>query len=270
MTGGFKEELGRGSFTTVYKGEILNGQKVVAVKMPEKVFAEGERVFQTEMKVIGRTHRRNLVRLLWYCHDGTQRLLIYEYMSNRSLANTLFMLEKQPCLDERMRIARDIARGILYLHEECKRQIIHCNIKPQNILMDDNGFAKISDFGLAKLLTQDQTRTYTGIKGTKGVKMNLPEEEAVIEEWVYQCFEAGDLDKLHVDEAVDKKQLERMVKLGTWCIQDEPSLVGKALGEELVGRLKECLSLIEDENHMLLQLIRVPPLVEFMILLSGW
>ncbi|KAB1223463.1 G-type lectin S-receptor-like serine/threonine-protein kinase RLK1 [Morella rubra] len=176
------------------------------------------------MKVIGRTHHRNLVRLLGYCHDGTQRLLVYEYMSNGSLANTLFTLEKQPCWDERMRIARDIARGILYLHEECERQIIHCDIKPQNILMDDNGCAKISDFGLAKLLTQDQTRTYTGIRGTRGVEMNLPEEEAILEEWVYQCFEDGDLDKLLGDEAVDKKQLERMVKLGIWCIQDEPSL----------------------------------------------
>ncbi|KAB1223472.1 G-type lectin S-receptor-like serine/threonine-protein kinase RLK1 [Morella rubra] len=234
MTGGFKEELGRGSFGTVYKGEILNGRKVVAVKKLEKVLAEGEREFQTEMKVIGRTHHRNLVRLLGYCHDGIQRLLVYEYMSNGSL-----------------RIHSSRQKNNLVGMKEC--ELLETSqeesfIFTKSNIMDDNGCAKISDFGLAKLLTQDQTRTYTGIRGTRGyvapewhrklpitvkadvysygivlleiiccrksVEMNLPEEEAILEEWVYQRFEDGDLDKLLGDEAVDKKQLERMVKLG--------------------------------------------------------
>ena len=90
MTDGFKEELGRGSFGTVYRGTIWNGHKIVAVKRLEKVLTEGEREFQTEMKVIGRTHHKNLVRLLGYCHDGENRLLVYEYMSNGSLADILF------------------------------------------------------------------------------------------------------------------------------------------------------------------------------------
>ncbi|KAG6721635.1 hypothetical protein I3842_03G121400 [Carya illinoinensis] len=224
-TDGFREEVGRGSFGTVYKGAILNGQKVVAVKKLEKVLAEGEREFQTEMKVIGRMHHRNLVRLLGYL------------LSNGSLADILFTPKKQTCWEERTGIARDIARGILYLHEESERQIIHCDIKPQNILMDDYGSAKICDFGLAKLLKPDQTRTFTGIRGTKGyvapewhrklpitvkadvysygiVLLEIIKDIAVLEDWAYYCFEASDLDKL----------LERMVKLGLWCIQDEPSL----------------------------------------------
>ncbi|KAG6660758.1 hypothetical protein CIPAW_03G126800 [Carya illinoinensis] len=265
-TDGFREEVGRGSFGTVYKGAILNGLKIVAVKKLERVLAEGEREFQTEMKVIGRMHQRNLVRLLGYCHDGPHRLLVYEYMSNGSLADILFPPKKQTCWEERTGIARDIARGILYLHEECERQIIHCDIKPQNILVDDYGSAKICDFGLAKLLKPDQTRIFTGIRGTKGyvapewhrklpitvkadvysygivlleiisrrksVDWSLPEDIAVLEDWAYHCFEASDLDKLASDldklvgpdDEVDKKQLERMVKLGLWCIQDEPSL----------------------------------------------
>jgi serine/threonine protein kinase len=258
ITDGFKEELSRGSFGTVYKGTIWNGQKLVAIKRLEKVSAEGEKEFQTEMKVIGRTHHKNLVRLLGYCHDGEKRLLVYDYMSNGSLADVLFTPEKQPCWDERIEIARNIAKGILYLHEECEPQIIHCDIKPQNILMDEYRCPKISDFGLAKLLKPDQTNTMTGIRGTKGyvapewhrkqpmtvkadvysfgivlleliccrksVDWNLSEEESILEEWAYHCFEAHELGKLASGIDVDKRQLERMVKVGLWCILDEPSL----------------------------------------------
>ncbi|XP_059431453.1 G-type lectin S-receptor-like serine/threonine-protein kinase LECRK1 [Corylus avellana] len=260
VTDGFKEELGRGAFGTVYKGAIKNGdsEKNVAVKRLDKLLAEREREFHTEMKVIGRTHHKNLVRLLGYCHDGPNRLLVYEFMTNGSLADILFTPEKQPSWDERMEIALNIGRGILYLHEECEPQIIHCDVKPQNILMDENRCPKISDFGLAKLLKADQTRTFTDIRGTKGyvapewhrkrpvtvkvdvysfgivlleiiccrksVDQNLPEEEAILEEWAYQCFESGELGRLVNNEMVDKRQLERMVKVGLWCILDEPSL----------------------------------------------
>ena len=254
----FKEELGRGAFGIVYKGEIGNGKKLVAVKRLEKLLAEREREFQIEMKVIGRTHHKNLVHLLGYCHDGPNRLLVYEYMSNGLIADILFTPEKQPCWDQRMEIARDIAKRILYLHEECMPQIIHYDIKPQNILMDKNMCTKISDFGLSKLLKPDQTKTFTDIRGTRGyvapewhrkmfvtvkvdvysfgiilleiiccqksVDYNILEEEAILEEWAYHCFECGELGKLVGDEKVDKKQLERITKVALWCILYEPSL----------------------------------------------
>ncbi|KAG8373959.1 hypothetical protein BUALT_Bualt11G0080300 [Buddleja alternifolia] len=256
-TNNFEEELGKGASGTVYKGILQNGQKVVAVKRLEKELTEGEREFQTEMKTIGKTYHRNLVRLLGYCLDGVHRLLVLEYMSNGSLADVLFKLENRPSWEERIKLARDIARGILYLHEECETQIIHCDIKPQNILMDENGRAKISDFGLAKHLKQDQNNTFTGIRGTKGyvapewhqkqavsvkadvysfgivlleiiccrrsVELGLSEDEAILEEWVYNCYEAGEISKLVADEEVDKRKLERMVKIGIWCIQNESS-----------------------------------------------
>ncbi|KAK9949915.1 hypothetical protein M0R45_005424 [Rubus argutus] len=258
MTNNFNEEVGRGASGTVYKGVIGNSQKLVAVKRLEKVSAEGDKEFQTEMRVIGRTHHRNLVRLLGYCLEGPKKLLVYEYMSNGSLADILFTPERKPYWEERMGIARNIARGFLYLHEKCDTQIIHCDVKPQNILMDEYMCPKISDFGLAKLLQQDQTRTSTGIRGTKGyvapewhrkmpvtvkadvysfgivlleivccrrnVDWSLPEEEAILEELAYHYFESGELGKLVGDEEIDRRQLERMVKVGLWCIQDDPSL----------------------------------------------
>ena len=259
MTDNFKEEIGRGSFGTVYKGMILNSQKAVAVKRLGRLLEEGDIEFQNEMKAIGRTHHKNLVCLLGYCREGTHRLLVYEYMVNGSLADLLFEEENQPCWDERVGIARGIARGIIYLHEECDTQIIHCDIKPQNILIDNNRCAKISDFGLAKLLMPDQTKTFTGIRGTRGyvapewhkrlpitVKADvysfgivlleiiccrrnvildlLEEEEAVLEDWAYNCFHNGGLQKLVNDEQIDKNQLERMVKVALWCVQEEPAL----------------------------------------------
>ncbi|KAJ0538847.1 putative protein kinase RLK-Pelle-SD-2b family [Helianthus annuus] len=263
ITDGFKEELGSGSFGIVYKGIIESTMRDVAVKkLKEELAQEGEREFQTEMKVIGRTHHRNLTRLLGYCCEGPKRLLVFEYMTQGSLANILFAPEEskpKPCWMQRIRMAVDVAHGILYLHEECEKPIIHCDIKPQNILMDEYGCAKISDFGLAKLLEHDQSRTSTLIRGTRGylapewhkglpitlkvdvysfgivlfnilccrrnVDNNLPESEAILEDWVYDCYEADDLLKLvDYDEDVEKKRFEQMVKIGLWCVQEEPSL----------------------------------------------
>ncbi|KAM0024012.1 putative protein kinase RLK-Pelle-SD-2b family [Helianthus debilis subsp. tardiflorus] len=259
-TNGFKQELGRGSFGTVYKGCFYKGGKMIAVKRLEKVVDEGEREFQAEMQVIGKTHHRNLVRLLGYCAEGkSERLLVYEYMRNGTLADCLFKSERLPDWSERKQIALDVARGILYLHEECESPIIHCDIKPQNILMDDFWTAKISDFGMAKLLMPDQSKTFTDARGTRGYlapewQKNVPisvrvdifsygimlleiiccrrnlevhvsnTEEIVLSNWVYKCFERGQLELLVTDEEVEKESLERLVKVGLWCIQDDPTL----------------------------------------------
>ncbi|KAL8110610.1 G-type lectin S-receptor-like serine/threonine-protein kinase LECRK3 [Apium graveolens] len=258
LTNGFQEEIGRGASGTIYKGTLEFNNKVVAVKRLEKTLEEGEKEFHNEVKVIGKTHHRNLVRLLGYSHDGPKKLLVYEYMVNGSLADVLFDPEDPPRWDERIKIALDIARGILYLHEECETQIIHCDIKPQNVLIDEYRSAKIADFGLAKLLKADQSNTYTGLRGTRGyvapewhqkkavtvkvdvysfgimlleiiccrksVDFRLSEEEAVLEEWVYQCFQNNELAKLVTDRGTNMIKFERMVRVGLWCILDEPSL----------------------------------------------
>ncbi|KAG6673962.1 hypothetical protein I3842_15G018000 [Carya illinoinensis] len=259
-TNGFLEKLGKGSFGTVFKGTLSSGQRKIAVKRLEKIVAEGEVEFLNEMRSIGRTCHRNLVRLLGYCHDGSNRLLVYEYMSNGTLSDYLFKSEIKPNWDERIKISLNIARGILYLHEECETQIIHCDINPNNILMDEFGCAKIADFGLAKLLMPDHSRTLTGIRGTRGyvapewhknlpitvkvdvysfgivflviiccrrsIDINVPEDEAVLVDWVYNCFKDNEMQKLVPEEVVvlDQQNLERMVRIGLWCIEEDPAV----------------------------------------------
>lgn len=260
-TGGFVEELelGRGSFGTVFKGILSDGKKPIAVKRLDQrlVADQGEEEFRNEMRSIGRIHHRNLVRLLGYCHEGSNRLLVFEYMSKGTLADYLFKSETKPNWDERINIALNIARGIRYLHEECESRIIHCDINPNNILMDEYGSPKISDFGLAKLLMSDHSRTVTGIRGTRGnvapewhknlpitvkadaysfgivflvivccrrsTDINAPEDEAILAEWVYNCFKANEVLKL-VPEEVEEQTLERMIKIGLWCIEKEPAV----------------------------------------------
>ncbi|VVA40521.1 PREDICTED: G-type lectin S-receptor, partial [Prunus dulcis] len=132
-----------------------------------RVFNDKEKEFKAEVKVIGQTHHKNLVRLLGYCDEGPHRLLVYEYLSNGTLASFLFGNDVKPSWQQRSHIAFGIARGLVYMHEECSTQIIHCDIKPQNILLDEYYNAQISDFGLAKLLNQTQA-SKTAIRGTKG------------------------------------------------------------------------------------------------------
>ncbi|XP_020221757.1 G-type lectin S-receptor-like serine/threonine-protein kinase LECRK4 [Cajanus cajan] len=169
-TNGFKNKLGQGAYGTVYSGIlILEGQHVeVAVKQLEQIEDQGEKEFVTEVQVIALTHHRNLVGLLGFCNEQNHRLLVYEKMENGTLSNFLFGEGGKPSWESRVRIVLEIARGLLYLHEECDQQIIHCDIKPQNVLLDSSYTAKISDFGLAKLLMKDKTRTNTNARGTMG------------------------------------------------------------------------------------------------------
>ncbi|KAF4359248.1 hypothetical protein F8388_005357 [Cannabis sativa] len=173
-TNKFSEQLGSGAFGTVFKGVIsINGySNCIAIKKLDRIDmareVSGEKEFKAEVSAIGRTNHKNLVQLIGLCNEGQHRLLVYEFMSNGSLASFVFRPSPRPSWHHRTQIGLDIAMGLCYLHEECSTQIIHCDIKPQNILLDDSFTARISDFGLAKILTKNQTQTKTGIRGSRG------------------------------------------------------------------------------------------------------
>ncbi|KAM6598112.1 hypothetical protein CsatA_008636 [Cannabis sativa] len=265
-TNGFKEQLGVGAFGVVYKGVLemdSNNDLVIAVKKLDNnhMVKEGDQEFKAEVMSIGSTNHKNLVKLIGFCNEGQHRLLVYEFMSNGSLASFLFGPSK-PKWHERKQLALDTARGLFYLHEECSNQIIHCDIKPQNILLDDSFTARISDFGLAKILNTGETRTTTGIRGTKGyvapewfrnvavsvkvdvysygimlleliccrknVEANVEDDaQIILADWACDCYEAGKVECLveNDDEAMMEMEIvEKFVMVALWCIQEDPSL----------------------------------------------
>ncbi|KAJ4728249.1 receptor-like protein kinase 4 [Melia azedarach] len=166
VTKGFSEKLGHGGFGAVFQGE-LSDSTLVAVKRLERP-GSGEKEFRAEVCTIGNIQHVNLVRLRGFCSENSHRLLVYDYMPNGPLS--LYLRQDGPNLswDARFRIAVGTARGIAYLHEECRDCIIHCDIKPENILLDSDYIAKVSDFGLAKLIGRDFSRVLATMRGTWG------------------------------------------------------------------------------------------------------
>ncbi|KAI3760871.1 hypothetical protein L1987_51272 [Smallanthus sonchifolius] len=165
-TKNFTTILGQGSFGPVYKATMPAGE-VVAVKALASDSKQGETEFQTEVSLLGRLHHRNLVNLVGYCVDKGQRMLIYEYMSNGSLASFLYSEEKHALnWQERLQIALDISHGIEYLHDGAVPPVIHRDLKSANILLDHFVRAKVADFGLSKEEVFDGRNS--GLKGTYG------------------------------------------------------------------------------------------------------
>ncbi|XVE51496.1 hypothetical protein DITRI_Ditri02bG0046500 [Diplodiscus trichospermus] len=167
-TSKFSKRLGGGGFGTVYKGMLKDGT-LVAVKRLENT-GQGIEEFLAEVDTIGNIHHINLVKLIGFCVEKSQRILVYEYMSRGSLDKWIFHENSSICLvwKTRKKIVLDIAKGLAYLHGDCRQRIAHLDVKPQNILLDDNFNAKISDFGLSKLINRDQSEVVTRIRGTLG------------------------------------------------------------------------------------------------------
>ncbi|KAK1307618.1 Somatic embryogenesis receptor kinase 1 [Acorus calamus] len=172
---------GRGGFGKVYKGRLADGSLVAVKRLKEERTPGGELQFQTEVEMISMAVHRNLLRLRGFCMTPTERLLVYPYMANGSVASCLrvnknyigFFSERppnEPPLDwpTRKRIALGSARGLSYLHDHCDPKIIHRDVKAANILLDEEFEAVVGDFGLAKLMDYKDTHVTTAVRGTIG------------------------------------------------------------------------------------------------------
>ncbi|CAN8229708.1 unnamed protein product [Cochlearia groenlandica] len=259
-TNNFSVKLGQGGFGSVYEGTLPDGSRI-AVKKLEGI-GQGKKEFRAEVSIIGSIHHLHLVRLRGFCAEGTFRLLAYEFLAKGSLERWIFRKKDGDTLldwDTRFNIALGTAKGLAYLHEGCDARIIHCDIKPENILLDDNFNAKVSDFGLAKLMTREQSHVFTTMRGTRGylapewitnyaiseksdvysygmVLLELiggrknydpaeSSEKCHFPSYAFKMMEEGKLLEIvdgkmkNVD--VNDERVQRAMKTALWCIQED-------------------------------------------------
>ncbi|KAE8771280.1 putative serine/threonine-protein kinase receptor [Hordeum vulgare] len=172
-TKNFSEKLGGGGFGSVYKGLLGDSKTSVAVKRLDVAHQAGEMQFRVEVSSIGLIQHINLVKLIGFCCEGDHRLLVYEHIVNGSLDSHLFKLSNNGDVvalnwNTRYQITLGVARGLSYLHQSCRECIIHCDIKPENILVDGSFLPKVADFGLATCVGRDFSRILTSFRGTMG------------------------------------------------------------------------------------------------------
>ncbi|KAH6799300.1 hypothetical protein C2S51_035784 [Perilla frutescens var. frutescens] len=263
ITKSFHHKLGQGGYGIVYKGMLPDGC-LVAVKVLSDANADGEdgEEFINEVASISRTSHVNIVNLLGFCYDGNQRALVYEFMPNKSLDKFISKsgLVKADCgldLNKLYKIAVGVAKGLEYLHTGCNTRIVHFDIKPQNILLDEEFCPKISDFGLAKLCKRKQSvLSMLGARGTIGyiapevfsrnfggvshksdvysygmmlLKMAgattknvaTEEDENYFPDKIYEQVVIKRIDECGVREEEERRR--KMYLAGFWCVQTMPS-----------------------------------------------
>ncbi|XP_024023685.1 rust resistance kinase Lr10 [Morus notabilis] len=261
MTEGFKTKLGEGGFGSVFKGKLRSGG-FVAIKMLGKLKDSGQD-FVNEVATIGRIHHINMVRLIGFCVEGSKRALVYDFMLNGSLEKYIFLREGTNCslsFEKIFEISHGIARGIEYLHRGCDMQILHFDIKPHNILLDENFIPKISGFGLATPCPLDNCiESLTTERGTIGymapelfyrniggishkadvysfgmllMEMANRRKNGYVGEdssatyfpfWIYDQFSQGkDLEIIEDAAEEELKMIKKMVIVALWCIQMRP------------------------------------------------
>nr|XP_043619651.1 G-type lectin S-receptor-like serine/threonine-protein kinase At2g19130 [Erigeron canadensis] len=258
-TKNFSDRLGNGGFGSVFKG-VLHDSSIVAVKRLESI-SQGDKEFRSEISTIGNIQHVNLVHLCGFCAEGDRKLLVYEYMPNGSLHSNLFHQKQDNVLNWNVRyqIAIGTAKGLVYLHEKCRDCIIHCDIKPENILLDANFCPKIADFGLAKLVGRDFSKVLTTMRGTRGylapewlsgvpvtAKVDVFSYGMMLFELVHgkrnaelsedMCFtffpslaaniviSGGDILSLldtRLNREANVEEVTRICKVAYWCIQDD-------------------------------------------------
>lgn len=225
--------IGEGGYGTVFRGQLINGSPV-AVKKLFNNLGQAEKEFRVEVEAIGHVRHKNLVRLLGYCIEGTERLLVYEYVNNGNLEQWLHGAMRQHGFltwEARMKILLGTAKALAYLHEAIEPKVVHRDIKSSNILIDDDFNAKISDFGLAKLLCAGTSYITTRIMGTFGyVAPEYANSGLLNEKSDVYSFGVVLLEAITGRDPVDYGRPQHEVNLVDWL----KLMVGSRRSEEVV------------------------------------
>ncbi|KAL5702719.1 hypothetical protein ACHQM5_027897 [Ranunculus cassubicifolius] len=263
MTDSFKEKLGQGGFGSVFKGKLNDGQ-LVAVKVLNDSKSNGED-FINEVGTISRTNHVNVVNLLGFSSEGTKRALVYEFMPNGSLEKFIYNAKTSntPSLllgwEKLHQIALGIAKGLEYLHRGCNTRILHFDIKPHNILLDEDFCPKIADFGLARLCPTKESvvsmlvargtigyiapevycRNFGGVShksdvysygmmvlemigGRKNIDVSVENmSEIYFPQWIYNHFKL-DVSVDGCEDIFEDRNARKMITVALWCIQTQP------------------------------------------------
>ncbi|KAA8539486.1 hypothetical protein F0562_026178 [Nyssa sinensis] len=262
-TRSFREEelLGFGGFGRVYRGTLLNSNKQVAVKRISHQSKQGLVEFATEIASMGRLRHRNLVELLGWCRQREDLLLVYDYMPNGSLDKYIFDEPKTILTwDQRFKIIKGVATGLLYLHEEWEQTVIHRDVKAGNVLLDSELNGRLSDFGLAKLYDHGANPATTKVAGTLGylapeltrtgkpttssdvfafgalllevvcgrrpVEPKAWPEELILVDWVWQRWKEGAILQVvdpRLRSEYDEIEVSVVLKLGLMCSNNAPA-----------------------------------------------
>ncbi|MFS8028424.1 putative protein kinase RLK-Pelle-LRR-II family [Helianthus anomalus] len=229
-----KNILGKGGYGNVYKGTLNDGTTVAVKRLKDSNNFGGEIQFQTEVETISLAVHRNLLRLWGFCSTENERLLVYPFMPNGSVASRLKAdtIQGKPVLDwsRRKNTALGTARGLLYLHEQCDPKIIHHDVKAANILLDEDFEAVVGDFGLAKLLDHHDSHVTTVVRGTVGhiAPEYLSTGQSSKKRPMYLVKKLHLEGKLNlmVDKALkqdfDRVELQEMVQVVLLCTQFNP------------------------------------------------
>ncbi|CAI9291813.1 unnamed protein product [Lactuca saligna] len=259
-TSNFKEEIGRGGAGVVYKGK-LSDDRIAAIKVLKEVNHQGEAAFQAEISTIGRLNHMNLIETLGYCIEGKHRLVVYEYMENGSLATSLNSNKLN--WGKKFDIAIGTAKGLAYLHEECLEWVLHCDVKPHNILLDADYNPKVADFGLSKLFDrgENETSSFSRIRGTRGY---------MAPEWVFNLPITSKVDVYSygvvILEMVTGKSPLQMVQLGVDSGRDQTLVewVREKIREHIgsqngtwIGEIVDSRTSGEYDTGMLINLVKV-------------
>ncbi|GLT61327.1 hypothetical protein SLA2020_340460 [Shorea laevis] len=288
ITGGFKDKLGQGGYGSVFKGKLRSGH-FVAIKLLGRSKSDGQD-FINEVATMGRIHHANVMQLIGFCVEGSKQALVYDFMPNGSLDKVIFSRNSDTSLgwEKMFEIAIWVARGIEYSHRGCEMQILHFDIKPHNILLDENFNPKVSDFGLAKLYpANDSVVSLTAGRGTLGYMapelfykkiggisykadvysfgMLLMEmvvgrrntnsftdqsSQIYFLAWIHERFDQGEDIELGDVTDIEKNLVRRIVIVALWCIQMKPAIRPS---------MSKVLEMLESE----VQLLEMPPKPSF-------